>query len=51
MLTRELVDFAARGFVAGFLALGLTFGAYATEVFRGAILAVPPGQIEAARAT
>lgn len=37
-------------FAAGVTALGLTFGAYATEVFRGAILAVPKGQIEAARA-
>lgn len=37
-------------FAAGVIALGLTFGAYATEVFRGAILAVPRGQIEAARA-
>jgi len=37
-------------FVAGVVALGFMFGAYATEVFRGAILAVPKGQIEAARA-
>ena len=37
-------------FAAGVIALGLTFGAYATEVFRGAILAVPKGQIEAAHA-
>ena len=37
-------------FVAGVVAVGTTFGAYATEVFRGAILAVPQGQIEAARA-
>jgi putative lysine/arginine/ornithine/histidine/octopine transport system permease protein len=36
-------------FVAGVLALGFSFGAYATDVFRGAILAVPKGQIEAAR--
>ncbi len=34
-------------FVAGTLALGLIFGAYAGEVFRGAFLAVPPGQVEA----
>ncbi|WP_439817144.1 ABC transporter permease [Zavarzinia sp. CC-PAN008] len=38
------------GFLAGVIALSLVFGAYATEVFRGAILAVPTGQIEAARA-
>jgi polar amino acid transport system permease protein len=37
-------------FVAGVVAVGTTFGAYATEVFRGAIEAVPKGQIEAARA-
>jgi polar amino acid transport system permease protein len=37
-------------FIAGVLALGFAFGAYATEVFRGAFLAVPHGQIEAARA-
>ncbi len=34
-------------FVAGVIALGLTFGAYATEVFRGAIMAIPEGQREA----
>ncbi len=37
-------------FGAGVLAIGAAFGAYATEVFRGAILAVPKGQVEAARA-
>ena len=37
-------------YLAGVLALGLTFGAYATEVLRGAFLAVPKGQIEAAQA-
>lgn len=37
-------------FAAGAVALGLTFGAYATEVFRAAILAIPKGQVEAARA-
>ena len=35
---------------AGVTALGFMFGAYATEVFRGAILAIPKGQVEAARA-
>ena len=34
-------------FAAGVLALGLCFGAYATEVFRGALLAVPYGHREA----
>lgn len=38
------------GVVAGILVLGVVQGAYATEVLRGAILAVPPGQIEAGRA-
>jgi polar amino acid transport system permease protein len=38
------------GFVAGIAVLGVVQGAYATEVLRGAILSVPPGQIEAARA-
>ena len=37
-------------FLAGVSALSLTFGAYATEVLRGAFLAVPPGQGEAAHA-
>ena len=37
-------------FIAGVVALSLTFGAYATEVLRGAFLAVPPGQTEAAYA-
>ncbi|TDR12415.1 ABC transporter permease [Marinomonas communis] len=35
-------------FAAGVTALGLTFGAYATEVFRGALQAIPKGQHEAA---
>lgn len=34
-------------FAAGVLALALCFGAYATEVFRGAILAIPRGHREA----
>lgn len=37
-------------FLAGTLTLGFIYGAFATEVFRGAFLAVPRGQIEAARA-
>ena len=37
-------------FVAGTFTLAFVFGAYATEVFRGAILSVPKGQIEAAYA-
>jgi polar amino acid transport system permease protein len=38
------------GVMAGIAVLGVVQGAYATEVLRGAILAVPAGQIEAARA-
>lgn len=38
------------GLAAGIAVLGVVQGAYATEVLRGAILAVPQGQIEAARA-
>lgn len=34
-------------FVAGVLTIGFIFGAYMTETFRGAILAIPHGQIEA----
>ena len=37
-------------FAAGVIALGLCFGAYATEVFRGAILAIPRGHREAGQA-
>ncbi len=47
-LGREKVQIS--GLVAGILVLGVVQGAYATEVLRGAILAVPSGQIEAARA-
>jgi arginine/ornithine transport system permease protein len=35
-------------FMAGVSTIGFIFGAYMTETFRGAILAVPRGQIEAA---
>ena len=37
-------------FAAGSIALGLYFGAYATEVFRGALLAIPRGHREAGQA-
>jgi His/Glu/Gln/Arg/opine family amino acid ABC transporter permease subunit len=37
-------------FIAGTLTLGFIFGAYLTETFRGAILAIPRGQIEAGHA-
>ena len=37
-------------FVAGVLMLGFIYGAYFTETFRGAFLAVPRGQLEAGSA-
>lgn len=37
-------------FAAGMLTLGFIYGAYMTETFRGAILAIPKGQMEAAMA-
>ena len=44
----ERIDFS--GVAAGIIVLGVVQGAYSTEVLRGAILSVPVGQIEAARA-
>jgi arginine/ornithine transport system permease protein len=35
-------------FVAGVLTIGFIYGAYMTETFRGAIMSVPAGQMEAA---
>jgi len=52
-LMRSLADWLGleslelNAFAAGTIALGLCFGAYATEVFRGAILAIPRGHREA----
>jgi histidine transport system permease protein len=37
-------------FIAGIITLGFIYGAYFTETFRGAMLAVPRGQVEAATA-
>ncbi|MCV6575495.1 MAG: ABC transporter permease subunit, partial [Cohaesibacter sp.] len=37
-------------FLAGAFTIGFIFGAYMTETFRGAYLAIPAGQIEAAQA-
>lgn len=37
-------------FITGVIALGVISGAYQAEVYRGAFLAIPHGQIEAARA-
>jgi polar amino acid transport system permease protein len=44
----EMVDLSP--FLSGALALGFASGAYQLEIFRGAIQAVPPGQMTAARA-
>jgi polar amino acid transport system permease protein len=43
-------DVRISGFAAAIGVLGIVQGAYQTEVFRGAIVAIPRGQIEAARA-
>lgn len=43
-------DVGISGFAAAITVLGLVQGAYASEILRGAILAVPKGQVEAARA-
>lgn len=43
-------DIAISGFAAAIVVLGLVQGAYASEIIRGAILAIPKGQIEAASA-
>ena len=45
---REKVQIS--GVVAGILVLGVVQGAYATEVIRGAIRSIAPGQLEAAKA-
>jgi His/Glu/Gln/Arg/opine family amino acid ABC transporter permease subunit len=37
-------------YAAGVLSIGFIYGAYMTETFRGAYLAIPAGQIEAAKA-
>jgi len=44
------IAFQMPKFLAAVIGLSLIFAAYASEVFRGAYLAVPDGQIEAARA-
>lgn len=36
--------------VAALIGLGLNYGAYESEIYRGALLAVPAGQLDAARA-
>jgi arginine/ornithine transport system permease protein len=46
MGSRRTVDI--NPFAAGVLTIGFIYGAYMTETFRGAILAIPRGQMEAA---
>ena len=43
-------DVGISGFAAAIIVLGLVQGAYASEILRGAVLAIPKGQVEAARA-
>ncbi|MBB1251578.1 ABC transporter permease [Rhizobium sp. G21] len=43
-----MTDFQMNGFVAAAISLGIVQGGYSTEVLRGAIVAVAPGQSEAA---
>jgi polar amino acid transport system permease protein len=44
-----LLGLRGQAFLAASLAIGLNSGAYTTEILRAAILAVPKGQIEAAK--
>ena len=46
----EVEPFDLDPFVAGVVTIGFIFGAYFTETFRGAFMAVPSGQMEAGRA-
>lgn len=48
MLFKHYVDVSA--FAAGVTAMSLIFGAYASQVFQGAFMAIDRGQIEAAKA-
>jgi His/Glu/Gln/Arg/opine family amino acid ABC transporter permease subunit len=45
----QAFDFRMSVFAAGIIALSLNAGAYLSEIFRGGILAVSSGQMEAAR--
>ena len=44
-----LINISLEAFYAGFIALGLNFGAYGAEIVRGSIQAVPRQQWEAAK--
>lgn len=56
MLVNEVTEYLGLGYfdlnpmVAGVFTIGFIFGAYFAETFRGAFLAVPPGQLEAGAA-
>lgn len=50
MLAAGRQPFDISGLTAGIVVIGIVQGAYSTEVIRGAISAIPPGQIEAAYA-
>jgi polar amino acid transport system permease protein len=50
MAVLGLGDVGISGFAAAVTVLGLVQGAYASEILRGAVLAIPKGQTEAARA-
>lgn len=50
LIVGEEIYIEISAFLSGTIALGLVFGAFATEVFRGAFLAVPKGQVDAAHA-
>lgn len=43
-------EWGISGFAAAIIVLGLVQGAYASEILRGAVLAIPRGQVEAAQA-
>jgi histidine transport system permease protein len=48
--SRYVLEVQLDPFTSGTITLGFIYGAYFTETFRGAFLAVPKGQLEAARA-
>ena len=50
LISEDFDDFEVDPFAAAVAALGFIGGAYMTEVMRGAILSIPNGQIEAAKA-
>ena len=50
LISEDFDDFEIDPFAAAVAALGFIGGAYMTEVMRGAILSIPTGQIEAAKA-